>query len=189
MCHRTCKTTFANELAATLRERNRPVIRISLDDFHNVRAVRYRQGRASPEGFWRDSYNYARFRADVLDPLGPNGTRHYRAAAHDLATDEIRTPEPRHAPPRAVPIVDGLFLHRDELTAAWDLSVFLDVPFTITAQRMAVRDGTEPDADHPAMRRYVQAQRIYFAACAPQDRAGVLVDNTDFQRPRILRTG
>ena len=181
------KTVFANELAAVVRERGRPLIRISLDDFHNVRAVRYRQGRESPEGFWRDSYNYVRFRADVLDPLGPGGTRRYRSAAHDLATDEILTPEPRLAPPRAVLIVDGLFLHRDELAGMWDLSVFLDVPFTVTATRMALRDGTEPDPEHPAMRRYVQAQRIYYAACSPQGRASILVDNADFRLPRILR--
>jgi uridine kinase len=84
-------------------------------------------------------------------------------------------------------VVDGLFLHRDELAGAWDLSVFLDVPFTATAQRMALRDGTHPDPDHPDLRRYVEAQRIYFAACAPQKRATVLVDNTDFYRPRIVR--
>jgi uridine kinase len=177
---------FANDLAALLRELGRPVVRISLDDFHNVRAVRYRQGRESPEGFWRDSFNYARFRADVLEPFGPNGSRRYRPAAHDLATDAILTPEPQLAPPGAVLVVDGLFLHR-KLVGTWDLSVFLDVPFTVTAQRMALRDGTNPDPDHPDIRRYVQAQRIYFAACAPQERATVLVDNTDFHRPRILR--
>jgi uridine kinase len=181
------KTMFADDLAAMLRERDRPVVRISLDDFHNVRAVRYRQGRESPEGFWRDSYNYARFRADVMEPFGPNGSRCYRPAAHDLVTDAVLTPEPRLAPPSAVLVVDGLFLHRDELAAMWDLSVFLDVPFTVTAQRMALRDGTNPDPDHPDMRRYVEAQRIYFAACAPRERATVLVDNCDFHRPRILR--
>lgn len=181
------KTIFADDLAAVLRERGRPVVRISLDDFHNVRAVRYRRGRESPEGFWRDSYNYARFRADVLEPFGPNGSRRYRSAGHDLVTDAILTPEPRLAPLGAVLVVDGLFLHRDELAAAWDLSVFLDVPFTVTAQRMARRDGSSPDPDHPDMHRYVEAQRIYFAACAPQERATVLVDNRDFRRPRILR--
>jgi uridine kinase len=181
------KTMFANDLAAVLRARGRPVVRISLDDFHNVRAVRYRQDRESPEGFWRDSYNYGRFRADVLEPLGPNGSRRYRAVAHDLATDAILTPAPRLAPPGAVLVVDGLFLHRDELAAAWDLSVFLDVPFTVTAQRMALRDGTNPDPDHADIRRYVEGQRIYFAACDPHARATVLVDNTDFERPRIRR--
>lgn len=63
------KTTFADALAETLRERHREVIRVSVDDFHHVRAIRYRRGRDSAEGFWLDSFNYSRLRADVLDPL------------------------------------------------------------------------------------------------------------------------
>jgi len=182
------KTTFAEELAAAVRSLGRPVVRVSLDDFHNVRTVRYRQGRESPHGFWQDSYDYQRFRSDVLDPFSPDGTRRYRPAAHDLATDTILHPQPRTAAPESVLIVDGLFLQRNEIGNVWDLSVFLDVPFDVTAKRMAHRDGTNPDPDHPGMRRYIEAQRIYFAICSPQQRADILIDNKDFDAPRIVRT-
>ncbi|MEV4538926.1 AAA family ATPase [Asanoa sp. NPDC049518] len=180
------KSTFADELAAAVHALGRRVVRVSLDDFHNVRAVRYRQGRESPEGFWQDSYNYLRFLSDVLDPFGPAGSRRYRPAAHDLATDTILDPEPLTALPGTVLVVDGLFLHRDEIVMAWDLSVFLDVPFDETARRMAARDGTNPDPEHPSMRRYVEAQRIYFRACSPQQRADILIDNSDVSAPRIV---
>jgi uridine kinase len=183
------KTIFAEELAEAVRTGGRPVVRVSLDDFHHVRAVRYRKGRESPQGFWQDSYDYRRFRRDVLEPFAPGGSRRYRPAAHDLATDAVLHPEPRLASPGSVLIVDGLFLHRDEIGDVWDLSVFLDVPFTTTAQRMAVRDGTHPDPSHPGMRRYVEAQRIYYAACAPQQRADILIDNQDVRAPRIIRVG
>jgi uridine kinase len=72
--------------------------------------------------------------------------------------------------------------------AFWDFSVFLDVPFAVTALRMAERDGTHPDPTHPSMRRYVEAQRIYFAACTPTKRASVVIDNSDFDAPRITAT-
>jgi uridine kinase len=182
------KSTFADELAAAARSLGRPVVRVSLDDFHNVRAVRYRQGRDSPQGFWQDSYDYQRFRGDVLEPFAPGGVRRYRQVAHDLATDEALDPPLRTAAPGSVLIVDGLFLHRDEIGNVWDLSVFLDVPFDVTAKRMAHRDGTNPDPEHPEMRRYVEAQRIYFASCSPQQRADILIDNEDFEEPRIVRT-
>ncbi|GAA0897513.1 uridine kinase [Virgisporangium aurantiacum] len=177
------KTFFADGLAATLRERGRPVVRVSVDDFHHVRAVRYRLGRASPEGFWLHAFDYGRLRTDVLDPLAPGGSRRYRPRAHDLATDAVLHPEPIIAPPGAVVIVDGLFLHRDELRAAFDLTVFLDVPFEVTAQRLAHRDGIVG----PDLHRYVEAQRIYFAACAPRARATILIDNTDPAIPRLIR--
>ncbi len=181
------KTTFADELGAAVRSLGRPVVRVSVDDFHNVRAVRYRQGRESPQGFWEDSYNYQRFRSDVLEPFAPGGTRRYRPAAHDLATDLVLEPRPRTAAPGTVLIVDGLFLHRDEIGKVWDLSVFLEVPFEVTARRMAGRDGTDPDPGSPGMRRYIEAQRIYFAACLPRQRADILIDNEDFDAPRIIR--
>jgi uridine kinase len=181
------KTTFADELAAAVRSLGRPVVRVSLDGFHNVRAVRHRQGRESPQGFWQDAYNYRRFRDDVLDPFAPHGTRRYRPVAHDLATDMVVDPQPRTAEPGSVLVVDGLFLHRDEIgNNVWDLSVFLQVPFDVAARRMAHRDGTDPDPDSPAVRRYVQAQRIYYASCSPQLRASILIDNEDFQEPRIV---
>jgi uridine kinase len=152
------KSMFADELAEVVRGLGRHVVRVAADDFHNVRAIRHRRGRSSPAGFWLDSYNYERLRADVLDPLGTGGSREYRPAAHDLRTDEILSPPARTAPPGAVLILDGLFLHRDELAGVWDLSIFLDVPFDVTAQRMAGRDGTSPDPRHPSLLRYVAAQ-------------------------------
>jgi uridine kinase len=148
------KTTFADELACVLRTQ-RAVVRVSADDFHRPRATRYRRGRHSPEGFWLDSFDYARLRADVLDPLGPGGSRLYRRAAHDLA--------PEVAPPGAVLVLDGLFLHRDELAGLWDLSVWLEVPFEVTAGRMAAR--------------YVESQRLYIAGCDPASRADFVIEN------------
>jgi uridine kinase len=53
--------------------------------------------------------------------------------------------------------------------------------------RMAVRDGVPAEADHPAQRRYLDAQQIYRDACRPLETADILVDNTDPARPRIAR--
>lgn len=181
------KTCFAEELADALRRRGRPVVRVGIDDFHQVRAVRYRRGRQSPSGFWLDSFDYPRLWADVLRPLGPGGSRRYRPAGHDLATDRVLTPAPIEAPAAAVLVLDGIFLHRDELAGAWDLSIFLDVGFDVTAARMAHRDGTDPDPQHPSMARYVQAQRRYLASCRPRERADVLIDNSALQAPVLLR--
>ena len=43
------KTTLADELSEPIRRRGRPVIRASIDSFHNPQAVSYRRGRHSPE--------------------------------------------------------------------------------------------------------------------------------------------
>lgn len=181
------KTHFADGLAAALQDRHCSVVRVSIDDFHNVRAMRYRQGRHSPLGFWEDSYNYERFRSDVLTPFGPQGSRRFRRAGYSHVTDETLHPPLETADSAAILIVDGIFLHRVELRAQWDLTVFLDVEFIETARRMALRDGTSPDPDHPSMRRYVEGQREYFRQCQPQQRATILIDNNNLHVPKILR--
>ncbi|SDP58127.1 uridine kinase [Pedococcus dokdonensis] len=180
------KTVFADELAAELAARGRAVVRVSADDWHQVRDLRYARGRTSPEGFWLDSYDYPRLRAEVLDPLGRGGSRDYRPRGHDLSSDEVLTGPLAHAPAGAVVLLDGLFLQRAELEGCFELAIWLDVPFEETAARMAVRDGSPPDPGHPSMRRYVEAQRTYFAERTPWERADVVVDNTDFAAPFVV---
>lgn len=180
------KSVFANKLGDILRAEGRPTIRLSIDDFHRVRAIRYRRGQRSAEGFWLDSFDYERLRDYVLDPLSPGGSRRYRPRGHDLASDQILVPDPVFAPDGSIVVIDGLFLHRDELAHVWNFSIFLDVPFDVTARRMAARDGSNPDPGHPSMRRYVDAQMLYFAQCSPHRRASVVIDNTSFDRPRLI---
>ncbi|MFI7597695.1 uridine kinase [Actinoplanes sp. NPDC049681] len=179
------KSTFARRLAAELAAAGRPAVHVSADGFHHPAAVRHRRGRRSPEGFWLDSYDYAALIDNVLIPFGTGGSRRYRPAVHDVATDEVLDSPWLVAPPDAVLVVDGLFLHRDELAGFWDFSVFLAAPFDVTVPRMAARDGSHPDPGHPSQARYVQGQRLYFAACEPWKRASVVVDNTDLSRPRL----
>jgi uridine kinase len=180
------KSVLARELAATLRGAGRPVVEVSADGWHQQRALRHARGRHSPEGFWLDSYDYARLRAEVLEPLGPGGSRRYRQRGHCLETDEVLREPELAAPEGAVVVVDGLFLQRAELRGCFELVVWLDVPFEETARRMAVRDGTPPDPEDPGMARYVGGQRLYFAEVAPWSRADLVVDNTDVHRPRIV---
>ncbi|WP_342024075.1 uridine kinase [Arthrobacter citreus] len=182
------KTTFADALADTVAANplRRPVVRIALDDFHHPRAVRHRLGSRSPEGFRRDSYNLEQFRAYVLDPLKPGGSGCCRPAGHDLASDAVLAPPPERAAASAVILVDGLFLHRAELAADWDFSIFLDVPFAVTAARMAVRDGSPSDPHHPDMHRYVGGQLLYFADTDPALQASVVVENSHPEHPRVI---
>jgi uridine kinase len=180
------KTIFAAELASALRDLGRPVVELSVDGWHRVRAERYARGPRSPEGFWLDSYDYPRLVDEALAPLGPGGSRRFRAAGHDLRTDQVLWPDLVEAPEGAVVVVDGLFLHRAELEGCFEFTVFVDVPFEVTAARMAVRDGSPSDPAHPDMRRYVEAQQTYFAQRAPWSRADVVVDNTDLGNPALV---
>lgn len=177
------KSTFAERLGHHLGPR--PVIIVHLDDFLNTAIVRHARGRFSPEGFWLDSYDYTAFCSSVLEPLDGNGDTWFRPACYDREADAFVVADPVLAPAHAVIMVEGLFLHREELAHRWTASVFLDVPFEETARRMAARDGTHADPLHSSMRRYVEGQRLYYAAARPWERASLVVDNSG-PEPRMI---
>jgi uridine kinase len=178
------KSTFAKDLAAVIH--NRPVVTIHVDDFLNLQEVRHRRGRTSPQGFWLDTYDYAALYENVLVPLGQGGDGQYRPAVTDALRNIRLDLHKRPAPDNALVLVEGMFLHRDELHGHWDYSIFLDVPFAETALRMSVRDGGNPDPNHPSMQRYVGGQRLYFESAQPWSRATRVIDNASPDAARLL---
>ncbi|HEY1427987.1 MAG TPA: hypothetical protein VGF18_00310 [Candidatus Tumulicola sp.] len=181
------KSTFADALANTIRNAGQTVIRASIDGFHRPKARRYRMGRDSPDGHYLESYDYEAFKTELLDPLSAGGSRLYRTAIFDCASDSAVESTRRTAANDSILIVDGLFLQRDELRNYWDRSIFLDVSFDIAIRRCAKRDGTNDDYRHPSNRRYVEGETRYLKECRPRDRASIVIDNSDLSRPVRLR--
>lgn len=187
------KTVFADGFAEVFAEKGDAVFRAGIDGFHRARSERYARGRRSPEGFYRDSYDYATFRRVLIDPFLDGaqtaGTTGFQLAAFDVVRDAPVESQWVTAPLDAVLIVDGIFLHRPQLRDLWDFSVWLDVPLATSYARLAVRDGSDPDPDASSNARHREGQAIYVHEARPQDAASVIVDNTDLARPRIVGRG
>lgn len=184
------KTTLADELAAPLRARGRPVIRASVDGFHRPRAERYRRGAASPEGYYLDAFDMAALCDALLLPLGPGGSRWYRRGSFDFHTDRpVRAPL-EEAPADAVLIVDGVFLLRPELVAHWDYRIFVEVPFAVALERALRRDlalfGSAQAVRVRYQQRYIPGQQLYLSEARPQERADAIVRNEDPANPELL---
>lgn len=187
------KTVFADGLAEVFAETGDAVFRAGIDGFHRPRIERYARGRRSPEGFYLDSYDYPTFRRVLIDPFR-DGAQTAAATGFQLAAFDVVRNAPVEsqwvtAPLDAVLVVDGIFLNRPQLRDLWDWSIWLDVPFEMAFARMALRDGSEPDPDAPANARYRQGQELYLDEARPREAASVIVDNTDFARPRIVGHG
>jgi uridine kinase len=184
------KTTFAHDLAVVLAESGRPVVELDSDGFHHERAIRYRQGRASARGYYEDAYDLDALRDLVLRPLGPGGSRRYAERVHDLATDE-RAPRFAEAPEDAIVLFGATFVQRDALRDDWDEVIWLDVPVAVATARGVARDaaamGGADVAEAAYAERYMAACRIYLAEQAPRERASIVVDHTDPERPDLTR--
>lgn len=185
------KTTFAGRLADALSARGRPVIRVSMDGFHNPRALRYRQGRGSADGYYEDAYDFDAVRRVLLDPLGPGGDRRYRTAVIDLAADEPAGGTSLVVERYAVLVVDGSFLQKPELRDGWDLVIYLRTSFEAAEERGARRDaellGGVEAARTVFRSRYHAAQRRYLAECDPETTADIVIDVEDPAAPTIVR--
>lgn len=177
------KTSLADELEQALTAAGRMTIRATVDDFQHCEAHRYRRGRLAWEGFWLDAFDLEQLRSELLEPLQRGGSGRYRRAP-DLATDRSLDLSYALVPPGAVLLLDGVFLHRDELVDCWDLSVFLEVPLNTSVERMAAGDGSDPDS--PRMRPYVQAQRHYLQTDRPRACATIVIVDTELEGPVLM---
>ena len=174
------KTVFADALAAQLGIGNRAVFRASMDDFHASRAVRYAKGEDSPEGFYKDSYDYVTFKRVLVEPFRkPGAIGSFVLKAFDLKRDIPFQPKWTTAPEDAILIVDGIFLNRPELKGIWNFSIWLEVDPEITAARMLVRDGEPKNPE-----RYSGGQDLYLKEASPRTTASTIVDNNDFEHPK-----
>lgn len=154
-----------------------------MDGFHHRRAHRYRQGRASALGYYRDAYDFDALRTHVLIPLGPNGSNAIRRRIIDLVTDEPVDDSLESVPADAIVVVDGTFLHRPPLPDYWDYTVFVGTPMELARARGVARDadalgGTEA-AGRAFDQRYHAACRNYLDEVDPRERATRVLPGID----------
>ena len=88
-------------------------------------------------------------------------------------------------------LFDGVFLLRQELSAFWDLTVYLHVPESVTLTRAIARDsdlfGGSDQVLRRYQRRYLPGQAMYRALAFPCYRADIVIDNSSPDDPVVLR--
>jgi uridine kinase len=184
------KTTLADALAPAVAALGRPVIRASVDGFHQPAAVRYRRGPLSPEGYYHDSFDLEALRSNLLEPLGPGGSRRFRRRVFDSVSDRPALAPLEEAAPTAVLLFDGIFLLRPELRGCWDETLFVRADFAVTVARARTRDaallGGVDEVERRYRERYVPGQRLYLETVQPERLASVVVCNDDPTRPVLV---
>ncbi len=183
------KTTLADELASHMEGSGRQVIRACLDDFHNPPEVRYRIGRDSPEGYYRDAIDWRSVRELLLEPLGPDGSRRYSVGAFGQPDGSATEFPEHHADDNAIALIDGVFLFRPELNDCWDYRIFVEVTQVIAMERGIARDvprlGSEDDLRRRYEARYIPGERLYLDAVKPWLLADAVISNDEPKSPSV----
>ena len=186
------KTMMADILAGFLKPMTgREIIRISIDDFMNSRAVRYTPSESPGRGCYDYTFNFKGFVDNVLKPLQPNGSGKYRAKIFDHATDAECLLPLKEAAKDAIVIIDGVFLYKRDLVKYWDLKVLLETDDEVVIERGAQRDAERLGGYEAARRkyvaRYIASQIIYYEEENPEGHSDIIVDNNDVSSPVLLK--
>jgi uridine kinase len=179
------KSVLAKELAFRLRALGATVIESSIDGFHNPSAIRYRKGRESPEGFYRDSFNIAAIKVLLLDPL-KTGNLRYKSKVFDYTIDKAILDPFQQAELDSILIFDGIFSLQSELRDYWDYSIYLCIDEEESIRRAEARNPGEEEARRLYAVRYTEGQRIYHDESDPASHADTIIDNNDPENPVIL---
>jgi uridine kinase len=179
------KTMFAARLSEELRNRNHKVIESSMDGFHNPRVIRYKMGRDSPEGYYRDSFNINAVKVVLLEPL-LQGNLHM-TQAFDYKTDLATPFEGVLAKSGTILVFEGVFSLGPELRDFWDYKIYLVVSPEESLRRGVQRDPGEKDEIERRYKvRYLPGQELYKAEAKPREAADIIVDYNDPENPGIL---
>lgn len=183
------KTSFGHELAQRISARGRPVLRASLDDFKRPWRDRHLYDRESGEGYYRNAFDYQSVVRLLLQPAGAAGSGDCVLCSIDPLTQIEHRDVVTRAAPDAVLIVDGVFAFRPAINHCWDYRIWLDVDEETSVRRGTRRDRGRAGAEAEALHRdrYLVAERIYLAEVDPLRLVDLIIDNTAFHQPQILR--
>ena len=166
------KTSLANELAEEITKLGHPILRASIDSFHNPKHIRHQRGSLSPEGYYYDSFNYALLTTHLLQPLEPQGNRRIRLSAFDIKTEQATSADELIAANDHILIFEGVFLFRPELINYWDVKIFVDIDFQTSLDRALERDlylfGSKEEIEKRYNERYIPGQKIYLETENPK---------------------
>ena len=179
------KTTFASTLSEELRNREHNVIEASMDGFHNPREVRYRMGRDSPEGYYRDSFNIEALKRELIEPLRKGEP--YRTSVFDYRVDLPTNNQPMTTLDDSILVFEGVFSFRPELRDFWDLMIYLEITPEESLRRGIERDPSEKEEIERKYRvRYIPGQELYKNESKPLEAAHIIIDYNDPENPVIL---
>ncbi|MFF3246589.1 uridine kinase [Streptomyces sp. NPDC002870] len=184
------KTSLGHELAELITAVGRPVLRATLDDFKNPWKDRHLYDRESGEGYYRNAYDYDAAKRLLLDPCRSPAASSAVLCSIDPLTQQDHSSDATPLASDAVLIVDGVFAFRPEINAYWDFRIWLHVDAELSVRRGADRDqdwaGSEAESIH--RNRYLVAERIYLEEVDPLPKMDVVIDNSTFANPHVMKS-
>lgn len=182
------KTRFTEELERCLYRRGLKVQIIHVDDFHNPKSIRYARDLPEPRQYYERSINFERLANEVLRPIKEYGQLKTTLTHLDLLSDTWSLQRDYNVNSDTIVLVEGVFLFRPEICSFVDFFIYLHVTEDVVIQRARLRDL--PTQGEEVMRKYhskyLPAQREYIQNVRPDRFSDVVIDNSNWENPKVL---
>lgn len=185
------KSVFATSLERELSARGEDVQLVHVDDFHHQRAHRYGGDLAEHRKYLDQSIDFQALVDSVLSPILHQGELQRTLRHLDIASDQYTVERHYRVSERTVVLVEGVFLLREDIRPFVDLMIFLHASSEQLVRRGMVRDAEllGDDAERRFREKYLPAQAELFSRVPPHEHADIVIDNTDWNTPRVLTWG
>ena len=177
------KTLFTEGFGRFLSGKEYPVQVIHIDDFHNPMSIRY-SGENEAENYFNLSFNINRIINELLTPIHKKGSLSTELPVLDLDTDSFRNGHSYVVTFDTIVILEGVFLFRKEFSPYVNYYVYLDISFEECLKRGLARGGEEDRY----LTKYIPTQKKYLSEYPPSKHADIIIDNSNWEYPKISQS-
>lgn len=177
------KTVFAEALSVYLEHRGYQTQMLHMDDFHNIKEIRYKDN--SPEGYIDNAFDLNGIHSIINEIKRNDIDKEIKVLDLDLDTYtkklQIKTTQ------NTIIILEGVLLYRPPINSLIDYKIFLDIDFDEVLKRANIRDVPKYGAKFldKYRERYIPAQNIYLQKYQPKKFCDLVIDNNDYNKPFI----
>lgn len=181
------KTEFSKSLKNYLVSQGMKVELIHIDEFHNPKSIRY-SGVDEAENYYNKSFNLDLIKNNILNPIVENKNLKGKIKTLNLMSDAYDMERSFDIDEETVVLFEGVFIYREELNGYFDYRILIKVPFEESRRRGEIRDVPLYGMDvlRKYDEKYLPAQKKYFEEIDPENISDLVIDNSDWNNPKIL---
>ncbi|MFC1921104.1 hypothetical protein ACFLYQ_05210 [Chloroflexota bacterium] len=178
------KSTFSESLQSFFISRGFNTQSLHLDDFHNPSSYRY-SGENQAENYFNKSFDIDTIINETLIPVHQNKSFSTILTLLNLMTDKYEIRKEYSINQNTIVIFEGVFLFREDLAPYIDYKVFVEIPFEESKRRALIRDNKASLKKYDE--KYLPAQIRYLEEFPPSKTADIVIDNSNWEYPEIIR--
>ena len=170
------KSTISERICERLESYKFNIILLHIDDFINVREIRYNTAYPEWQCYYDLQWRYGYF-VETINQIKNGAKNQVEVELYDKDNDNYYK-QSYNVTEHTVVIVEGIFLQRKELKGIFDFMVYIDIPETVRLERVLKRDtyiGNKQQIVDKYQNRYFPAEHKYFREYQPNKLADYVI--------------